>query len=98
MSPRRKLPDLSSTEISSELSRAGVKISGKRVDDKEKFLRLSTYLIDQGEDPISYEFSSNSDTSSSLPDKKVQAERLKLLEKIVKFEKSYFTKEKSCGL
>ena len=72
-------------------------MSGKRVDDKEKFLRLSTYLIDQGEDPISFEFSPNTATTT-LPDKKLQAERLKLLQKIVKFEKSYFTKEKSRGL
>ena len=93
----KKLHDLTSTELSSELTKAGIHLSGKNVDDKEKFLRLSTHLIDKGEDPISYEFPLNS-TDHEDPSEKVQSERMKLLEKVVKFEKCYFTKDKSRGL
>ena len=93
----RKLHDLTSTELSSELTKAGLHLSGKNVDDKERFLRLSTYLIDKGEDPISYEFQDTC-TDHEDPPEKIQSERMKLLEKVVKFEKSYFTKDKSRGL
>ena len=97
MSHHRKLHDLTSSELSSELSKAGLHLPGKNVDDKEMFLRLSTYLIDKGEDPISYEFPL-SNTNHQNPSEKVQSERMKLLEKVVKFEKCYFTKDKSRGL
>merc|ERR1712168_480241 len=87
----RKLQHLTSSELSSELSKAGLNLKGKNVDDKERFLRLSTYLIDRGEDPISYEFKSeNFDSKIHTVDKRVQTERLELLQKVVKFEKSYF--------
>ena len=94
---QRKLQDLTSTELTTELSKAGLNLSGRNVDDKEKFLRLSTYLIDKGEDPISFEFALDS-TDHKDPSEKIQNERLKLLEKVVKFEKCYFTKDKSRGL
>ena len=94
---QRKLQDLTSTELTTELSKAGLNLSGRNVDDKEKFLRLSTYLIDKGEDPLSFAFSLDS-TDHKDPSEKIQNERLKLLEKVVKFEKCYFTKDKSRGL
>ena len=99
MTGSRKLQDLNSSELSKELSKAGLCLEGKNVDDKERFLRLSTYLIDRGEDPISYEFRSENFDPKIIPvDKRVQVERLELLQKIVKFEKSYFTKDKNRGL
>ena len=90
MAPR-KLAELSSTELSLELTRAGLKVSGKHVNDKERFVRLSTYLLDQGDDPEHFEFTTK--TESPETDVKIQKERLKLLAKIQKLEKTYFARD-----
>ena len=93
----RKLPELSSTEMSSVLSKAGLKVQGKHVNDKERFIRIATFLIDKGEDPVYVNFdtkSSEADQTPPAPDAKVQKERVKLLEKILKLERTYFKKDK----
>ena len=91
----KKLPELSSTELSSVLSKAGLKVQGKHVDDKERFIRIATFLIDKGEDPEFVNFETkSSDENQTFPDAKVQKERMKLLEKILKLERTYFKRVK----
>ena len=87
----RKLTELTSAELSSELSKAGLELSGTNVDDTERLLVLSTHLLDMGEDPVKYEFKTRPpDTESDTPDKKARSERQKLLERVIKFERNYF--------
>ena len=93
----KRLQDLTSSELSSELSRAGLEISGKNVNDRERLLRLSTFLIDQGEDPVTYEFKMATGSVQDSQDQKIQNERTKLLERVMKFEKSYFSRDSCRG-
>ena len=91
----RKLPELSSTELSSVLSKAGLKVQGKHVNDKERFIRIATFLIDKGEDPVYVNFDTKSSEADQTPlDATIQKERVKLLEKILKLERTYFKKDK----
>ena len=96
-SSSKRLQDLTSSELSSELSRAGLEISGKNVNDRERLLRLSTFLIDQGEDPVTYEFKMTTGSVQGSQDQKIQNERTKLLERVMKFEKSYFSRDSCRG-
>ena len=86
---KMKLTALSAVELKEELKKAGLTMSGKDFDEKEALLRLTTHLIDKGEDPTSYEFF----TETSENDKKSDQENSKglnmatkqdLLDKIVK--------------
>ena len=89
---RLRLMDLTSSELSSELSKAGLQISGQNVDDRERLLRLSTYLIDKGENPFTFEFKSTPGRVVDSPDQKIQNERTKLLERVIKIEKRVFSR------
>ena len=51
----KKLSELSSEEICTELIKTGQTVS-ENVVGGENVLRLSTYLIDKGENPVSFEF------------------------------------------
>ena len=93
----RRLMDLTSSELSSELSRAGLEMPGKNVTDREKILRLSTFLIDKGEDPVTYEFKTTKGSVRESQDKTIQNERAKLLERVIKFERSYFSRDNCRG-
>ena len=93
----KRLQDLTSAELSSELSRAGLQMTGKNVNDRERLLRLSTFLIDQGENPVTYEFKMTTAGVLDNQDQKVQNERMKLLERVIKFEKSYFSRDNCRG-
>ena len=97
-----KLTDLSAPELAAELKKAGLAISADTFDEREAILRLTTHLIDKGEDPTSYEFTidaSEKESKSTVPEKKDDlaeqkvTARQKLLAKIVKFERNYFTQE-----
>merc|ERR1712055_303834 len=94
----KKLTDLSSCELSTELKTAGIVVTGNNFNDRESILRLSTHLIDKGEDPTSYEFKVNECKDESLDkckkedDEKGLKARQSLLAKIVRLERSYFTK------
>ena len=92
----KRLQDLTSAELSSELSRAGLQMTGKNVNDRERLLRLSTFLIDQGKNPVTYEFKMTAGVLDNQ-DQKVQNERTKLLERVIKFEKSYFSRDNCRG-
>ena len=46
----KKLTDLTSSELSIELKKASLVISGHNSDEREAIIRLSTHLIDMGED------------------------------------------------
>ena len=88
----RRLADLSSSEVSTELARVGVQVSGKHVGDRERFLRLATFLIDKGQDPLSHEFPELADQEQS-DDKssdKARHDRRLLLDRGVKMERRYF--------
>ena len=87
----RRLADLSSSEVSTELARVGVQVSGKHVDDRERLLRLATFLIDKGQDPLSHEFPelANQEQSDNNSDKARHDRRL-LLDRVVKMERRYF--------
>ena len=98
----KKLTDLSASELAAELKKAGLAISAETFDEREAILRLTTHLIDKGEDPTSYEFTidaSEKASKSTVPEKKDDLAELKvtarqkLLAKIVKFERNYFTQE-----
>ena len=97
-----KLTDLPSSELAAELKKAGLAISSETFDEREAILRLTTHLIDKGEDPISYEFTidaSEKEYNSTVPEQKDDlaeqkvTARQELLAKIVKFERNYFTQE-----
>ena len=87
----RRLADLSSSEVSTELARVGVQVSGKHVGDRERLLRLATVLIDKGQDPLSHEFPElmDQEQSENNSDKATQDRRL-LLDRVVKIERRYF--------
>eukprot|EP00092_Neocalanus_flemingeri_P015208 GFUD01016429.1.p1 GENE.GFUD01016429.1~~GFUD01016429.1.p1 ORF type:complete len:106 (+),score=35.32 GFUD01016429.1:110-427(+) len=97
----KKLTELKASELSTELKRAGLAVTGGKFnDEREAILRLSTYLIDKGEDPTSYEFSideSEKDETTAVKNDKEELglmnneARQKLLAKIVRLERSYFT-------
>ena len=89
---RLLLIDLTSSELSSELSKAGLAISGENVGDREQVLRLSTYLIDKGENPFTFEFKTTPGRVLDSRDQKTQNERTKLLERVIKFEKRVFSR------
>merc|ERR1712002_1233056 len=99
----KKLTASSSSELSSELKKAGLSMSGKKFDEKEALVRLTTDLIDKGEDPTSYEFSIEaSDDKSEKKDASGLNETTKqqFLDKIVRFERNYFTSRglRSCSV
>ena len=90
----KKLSELTSSEISTELMKAGQAISENTGGGEEdNFLRLSTYLIDKGENPVSFEFETQETTA--VEDGRVLKvlERTKLIEKVVKLER-YFSSER----
>ena len=90
----KKLSELTSSEISTELTKAGQAISENTGGgEEENFLRLSTYLIDKGENPVSFEFETQETTA--VKDGRVLKvlERTKLIEKVVKLER-YFSSER----
>ena len=90
----KKLSELTSSEISTELTKAGQAISENTGGGEEdNFLRLSTYLIDKGENPVSFEFETQETTA--VEDGRVLKvlERTKLIEKVVKLER-YFSSER----
>ena len=89
---KSRLIDLTSPELSSELSKAGIKTSGENVDDRERLLRLSTYLIDKGENPFTFEFKTTTGRVLDIQDHKIQNERTKLLERVIKIEKRVFSR------
>ena len=91
----KKLSELTSSEISTELIKAGQAVSENTGGggDQENFLRLSTYLIDEGENPVSFEFKTQ-ETPTAEDGKVLKVlERKKLIEKVVKLER-YFASER----
>ena len=88
----RRLEDLSSSEVSTELAKVGVQVSGKHVGDRERLLRLATFLIDKGQDPISHEFPELADQeqSENKSSDKARHDRRLLLDRVVKIERRYF--------
>ena len=87
----RRLADLSSSEVSTELARVGVQVSGKHVGDRERLLRLATFLIDKGQDPLSHEFPELTDQEQSdKSSDKARQDRSLLLDRVVKIERRYF--------
>ena len=88
----KKLSQLTSSEISTELTKRGQTFIGE--GEEENFLRLSTLLIDKGEDPLGFEFETQ-ETTAPAEDGKVMRvlERKKLIEKVVKLER-YFSSER----
>ena len=97
----KKLTDLTACELSTQLKKAGLAISGNKFDEREALLRLTTHLIDKGEDPTSYEFASDlseteGNAAEEVPKKNAELNhtaRQMLLAKIVRLERSYFTQE-----
>merc|ERR1712150_97977 len=91
----KKLSELTSAEISTELVRRGQTVSETvgGAGDQENFLKLSTFLIDKGENIVSFEFETQETTTAD--DGKVIKlfERKKLIEKVVKLER-YFSSER----
>ena len=91
----KKLTELALGELMNELEKAGIET--KNVGEREAVLRLTTYLIDLGEDPTSYEYiledeEKKEETQEPSSEKQV-LKRQGLLAKIVKLENSYFTQE-----
>ena len=88
----RRLADLSSSEVSTELARVGVHVSGKHVGDRERLLRLATFLIDKGQDPLSHEFPELTDQehSDDKSSDEARQDRRLLLDRVVKIERRYF--------
>ena len=98
----KKLTDLTSSELSIELKKASLVISGHNSDEREAIIRLSTHLIDMGEDPTSYEFiiEDSKKIEAVVEEKKVEMNlmaRQNLLAKIVRLERSYFTQDGRSG-
>ena len=84
---------MSSSEVSTELARVGVQVSGKHVGDRERLLRLATFLIDKGQDPLSHEFPELADQEQSddkMTSDKARQDRRLLLDRVVKMERRYF--------
>ena len=80
-------------KISAELIKTGQAVSGDvGGGEKENFLRLSTYLIDKGENPVSFEFEIQESTTGQDGQVIKVLERKKLIEKVLKLER-YFTSE-----
>ena len=89
----KKLSELTSEEISAELIKTGQAASGDvGGGEKENFLRLSTYLIDKGENPVSFEFEIQESPTGQDGQVIKVLERKKLIEKVLKLER-YFTSE-----
>ena len=89
----KKLSKLTSEEIRTELIKAGQAVSENVGDvEQENFLRLSTYLIDKGENPVSFEFEIQESTIGQDGQVIKVLERKKLIEKVLKLER-YFTSE-----
>ena len=100
----KKLTDLSTSELCIELKKASLVISGHNSDERESIIRLSTHLIDMGEDPTSYEFiiddSQKAEVVVEERGKKLEmnfTDRQNLLAKIVRLERSYFTQDGRSG-
>ena len=90
----KKLSELTSEEICSELIKTGQAVSENVGDvEQENFLRLSTYLIDKGENPVSFEFEIQESTGGEDGQVIKVLERKKLIEKVLKLER-YFTSER----
>ena len=90
----KKLSELTSEEICSELIKTGQAVSENVGDvEQENFLRLSTYLIDKGENPVSFEFEMQESTTGEDGRVIKVLERTKLIEKVLKLER-YFTSER----
>ena len=99
------LTELSVGDVTEELERAGV-AGAAGLGEREAFLRLSTQLIDSGEDPATFSFRVKQDKENrgtrhedSLhgvkkeeTKEKMKSSRKKLLEKIIRLEKNYFAK------
>ena len=70
----KKLTVLTSNELSKEIKKAGLAVTGDKFDDREAILRLTTNLIDKGEDPTSYEFTVRdiSEKDEAFDEKKIR--------------------------
>ena len=90
----KKLSELTSGEISTELLRAG-QAGSEAGEEQENILRLSTFLMERGLDPLSFEFETgDGDTSTADEGKVIKVlERKQLIEKVVKLER-YFSSER----
>ena len=86
----RRLADLSSSEVSAELARVGLQVAGKHVGDRERLLRLASFLIDKGQDPLSHEFPEYQGQEQSDNSDKARQDRRLLLDRVVKIERRYF--------
>ena len=64
----KKLSELTSEEICFELIKTGQIVSENVVggEEQENVLRLSTYLIDKGENPVSFEFEIQESTEARM--------------------------------
>ena len=92
----KKLSEMTSEEICSELIKTGQTVSENAVgggEEQENVLRLSTYLIDKGENPVSFEFEIQESTRGEDGQVIKVLERKKLIEKVLKLER-YFTSER----
>ena len=92
MEIKKKLTQLTASELQLQLKMAKLSISTAKFDEKEALLRLTKHLIDQGEDPTSYEFTTianNQEQQKNEPSFNLTAKR-SLVNKIVKLER-YFT-------
>ena len=100
------LTELSAGDVTEELERAGV-AGAAGLGEREAFLRLSTQLIDSGEDPATFSFRVNQQDKENRATRKedslhgvkkeetkekMKSSRKKLLEKIIRLEKNYFAK------
>jgi len=89
------ITQLNITQLERQLEVAGLKEEGPVVE-KEAVLRLTTFLIDKGEDPTSYKFTVGSEEINFKEERKeevskMERRRQRLMAKIVMLERNYFT-------
>merc|ERR1719350_1876582 len=89
------ITQLNITQLEKQFEVAVLKEEGPVVE-KEAVLRLTTFLIDKGEDPTSYKFTIDSGEINHKEEDKEEVprrerRRQRLMAKIVMLERNYFT-------